>query len=563
MARPRRTPTPLTPGAPTHSSALDARRRARELDALADRREPVDVLVIGGGVTGAGVALDAASRGLSVVLVEARDLAFGTSRWSSKLVHGGLRYLATGDVAVARESAVERHLLMTRIAPHLVRSLPQLLPFVPPVTARQRRFGALGMAMGDGLRLLARTPGTVLAHPRRVDAAEALRLAPALRRDGLRGGMLSHDGQLVDDARLTVAIARTAAAYGASVLTRVRAVAPTGGGALLEDALGAGSLHVRARAVVNAAGVWAGELDPGIRMRPSRGTHLVLDAAALGHPTAALTVPHPGSISRYVFALPQQLGRVIVGLTDEDAPGPVPDEPQPSEAEIEFLLRTVSTALERPLGRDDVLGAYAGLRPLIVPSDAGGGQGDAEGASTADLSRRHHVAVAANGLVNVLGGKLTTYRAMARDAVDLACRHAGLSDPGCRTDALALVGAPGSATPHAFSAAAAHDDRRPDASAGPLPLRVASAPPPSLVARFGTEAVSVLGAAACADPAASIASGIDVTRAEVEFAVRAEGALDTDDVLDRRTRIGLVAADREHCAAAVAELVDETRTRLR
>ncbi|WP_235511184.1 glycerol-3-phosphate dehydrogenase/oxidase [Agromyces sp. Root81] len=533
MARTRRTSPPLTP---TASSALNATRRARELGALAASREPVDLLVIGGGVTGAGIALDAASRGLSVVLAEAHDLAFGTSRWSSKLVHGGLRYLATGDVAVARESAVERHILMTRVAPHLVRSLPQLLPFVPSVTAKQRAFGGFGLRLGDGLRMLARTPADVLAHPRRIGRDEALRLAPALRRDGLRGGVLSHDGQLIDDARLVVALARTAAAFGATVLTRVRVADADADGATLDDAVGGGSLRVRARVVVNAAGVWAGELDPGIRMRPSRGTHLVLDAAALGHPTAALTVPHPGSISRFVFALPQQLGRVVVGLTDEEAPGPVPDVPQPHDSEIDFLLRTVSAALERPLGRDDVLGAFAGLRPLI---DTGGD------GSTADISRRHHVAVSEAGLLNVLGGKLTTYRAMARDAVDLACRHAGLADPGCRTETLPLVGAPGSAIPVAAAPAHARAEL-----------------PASLVARYGAEASAVLDLARCADPADRIAPGIDVTRAEIEFAVRSEGALDVDDVLDRRTRIGLVAADRERAHAAVAEIVEEATARL-
>ncbi|MFB6610818.1 glycerol-3-phosphate dehydrogenase/oxidase [Agromyces sp. NPDC056379] len=518
---------------------MNGSRRSRELDALAGRSEPVDLLVIGGGVTGAGVALDAASRGLSVVLAEAHDLAFGTSRWSSKLVHGGLRYLATGDVAVARESAVERHVLMTRVAPHLVRSLPQLLPFVPAVTAKQRVFGGVGMGLGDGLRMLARTPGGVLAHPRRIGRDEALRLAPALRREGLRGGVLSHDGQLVDDARLVVALARTAAAYGAAVLTRVRVSNADADGATLDDTLGGGSVRVRARVVVNAAGVWAGELDPGIRMRPSRGTHLVLDAASLGHPTAAITVPHPGSISRFVFALPQQLGRVVVGLTDEDAPGPVPDVPQPQDAEIEFLLRTVSTALERPLVRDDVLGAFAGLRPLIDTGDDG---------STADISRRHHVAVSEAGLLNVLGGKLTTYRAMARDAVDLACRHAGLADLGCRTETLALVGAPGSAVPAASAPA--------NESAG-----ARTELPASLVARFGAEASTVLDVARCADPAERIAPGLDVARAEIEFAVLAEGALDVDDVLDRRTRIGLVSADRERAHGPVAEIVEEALTR--
>ncbi|SFR83907.1 glycerol-3-phosphate dehydrogenase [Agromyces sp. CF514] len=508
------------------------------------------MLVIGGGVTGAGVALDAASRGLSVVLAEAQDLAFGTSRWSSKLVHGGLRYLATGDLAVARESADERHLLMTRIAPHLVRSLPQLLPFAPSVSTRQRVFGTIGMGLGDGLRMLARTPTSVLAHPRLVGPDEALRLAPALRRDRLRGGVIAHDGQLVDDARLVVALARTAAAYGATVLTRVRVSDADGGGATLVDALGGGSLRVDARAVVNAAGVWAGTLDPDIRMRPSRGTHLVLDAAALGNPSAALTVPHPGSISRFVFALPQQLGRVVVGLTDEDAPGPVPDVPRPGHDEIDFLLCTVSTALERPLGRDDVLGAFSGLRPLI---DTG-----ADG-STADLSRRHHVAVSASGFVNVLGGKLTTYRAMARDAVDLACRHARLPDSGCRTARLPLIGAPGSEVGFASASDAVASGS--SGSAGRASTTAAgrhdgdAEVPASLVARFGAEAPTVLALARCAGPDLPIVPGLDVTRAEVEFAVRAEGALDADDVLDRRTRIGLVDADRARAEAAVAEIV--------
>lgn len=510
------------------SSMLNAVRRSRELDMLADADE-VDVLVVGGGVTGVGVALDAASRGLSVILVEARDLAFGTSRWSSKLIHGGLRYLASGDLSVARESAVERHLLMTRIAPHLTRTLPQLLPFVDGVSMTQRLIGSTGFWLGDGLRRIARTPSAVLPRPRRASVAEAVAMFPALSRRGIRGGMVGMDGQLVDDARLVSAIARTAAAHGAKILTRVRASDVNGHGAVLHDQLGGGSMRVHARTVVNAAGVWADELDPDIRLRPSRGTHIVLDAAALGNPTAALTVPHPGSISRFVFALPVQLGRVIVGLTDIDAPGRIPDVPTPTAVEIDFLLTTLSRALERPLNRGDVRGAFAGLRPLI---EAG------EGESTADISRRHRVAVSTNGSVDVLGGKLTTYRAMAEDAVDLACRHAGLADPGCRTDKLPLVGAPASPVPIAGT-----DSTRPVSAA--------------LRARYGSEAASVLVSGGHAG-AERVSPGIDVTRAEVAFAVRAEGALDADDVLDRRTRIGLVPEDRTAAAAAVAEIVAET-----
>lgn len=510
------------------SSLLNATRRTRELDALASRQE-IDLLVIGGGVTGVGVALDAASRGLSVVLAEAHDLAFGTSRWSSKLIHGGLRYLASGDLAVAHESAVERHLLMTRIAPHLIRPLPQLLPFVDGVSAKQRVFGSAGFLLGDGLRRVARTPAAVLPPPRRVRAGEAVSLFPALSRRGLRGGMVATDGQLVDDARLVTAIARTAAAHGAMILTRTRVTDVSGDGGILEDGVSGESVRVRARTVVNAAGVWAGQLDPDIRLRPSRGTHIVLDAAALGNPSAALTVPHPGSISRFVFALPGQLGRVIVGLTDVDAPGPIPDVPRPTGDEIDFLLKTLSRALERPLTRSDIRGSFAGLRPLVESG---------AGASTADISRRHRVEVSSNGSVCILGGKLTTYRAMAKDAVDLALRHAALEDPGCRTDRLPLVGAPGSPVP-VETVASTH---------------CATA---TLRARYGAEAAAVL-AAGGEFGSEKVADGIDVIRAEVMFAVRGEGALDADDVLDRRTRIGLVSDDRAAAADVVAQIVEET-----
>ena len=507
------------------SSMLNAARRSRELDSLAAGGE-VDLLVIGGGVTGAGVALDAASRGLSVVLAEAHDLAYGTSRWSSKLVHGGLRYLASGDVAVARESAVERHLLMTRIAPHLTRPLPQLLPFVDGVSMKQRLTGSAGFWLGDGLRRVAGTPGSLLPRPRRASVGETVAMFPGVSRRGIRGGIVSTDGQLVDDARLVAAIARTAAAHGAMILTRTRAADVDGSGATLHDDVGGGSVRVRARAVVNAAGVWAAQLDPDILLRPSRGTHIVLDAADLGNPTAALTVPHPGSISRFVFALPVQLGRVIVGLTDVDAPEGVPDVPSPTEDEIDFLLTTLSRALERPLSRTDVRGSFAGLRPLV---ESGAGE------STADISRRHRVEVSSNGSVGILGGKLTTYRAMAKDAVDLAVRHAGLDDQGSRTDSLPLVGAPASPVPIADVGGA----RRSSAT---------------LRARYGAEAASVL-VGGSAEP---VADSIDVIRAEVAFAVRAEGALDADDVLDRRTRIGLVPEDRAAAADVVAEVVADT-----
>lgn len=471
------------------STDLNAERRRRELRLVAD--DVADLLVVGGGITGAGVALDAAARGLSVTLIEAHDLAFGTSRFSSKLVHGGLRYLATGDVATARESAQERHLLMTTIAPHLIRPLGQLLPFSPGVTLQQRAAGVLGMTMGDALRMRAKTPRSVLPAPRTVSARTARRLAPALNPHGLRGGMLSYDGQLVDDAKLVVTVARTAAGLGARILTRVRARELRGDGASVEDTLTGERFELRARSVVNATGVWAGGLDASITVRPSRGTHIVLDARDLGSPTAALTIPHEGSISRYVFALPQQLGRVIVGLTDEDAPGVIPDVAEPSEAEIAFLLASLNRVVEVPVRRTQVRGAFAGLRPLV----------DSGSASSADVSRRHLVTTADAGFVTVLGGKLTTYRRMAEDAVDRAVQVRGIAAPPSRTASLTLVR---------------------DVQPGGEP------------------------------------ADAEISQAQIEFAVRTEGAMTADDVLDRRTRIGLVESDRERARAAVETTVAQT-----
>ncbi|MHC9044134.1 glycerol-3-phosphate dehydrogenase/oxidase [Microbacterium saperdae] len=488
----------------TAGTALNAERRRVEIERSSE--ETVDVLVVGGGITGAGVALDAAARGLRVTLIEAEDLAFGTSRFSSKLVHGGLRYLATGDFATARESAIERHHLMSTIAPHLIRPLAQVLPFGPGVTVRQRAAGAVGMGMGDLLRMHAHTRRTVLPAPHPVTARTVLRLTPGVRPRGLRGGMLSYDGQLIDDARLVVSVARTAAGLGARVLTRVRALALRAEGATVEDAITGERWELRARSVVNATGVWAGALDESITVRPSRGTHIVLDADSLGSPRAALTIPLEGSISRYIFALPQQLGRVIVGITDEDAPGPIPCVAEPSEGEISFLLANLNRVLAHPIRREHVRGAFAGLRPLV----------DSGTASTADVSRRHLVSMSDEGFVTVLGGKLTTYRRMAEDAVDSVVSARGISAPASRTTTLPLV-------------------------------------------RDGDS----VARSTHADAHTFVAEGIPVTRATVEFAVREELALSAEDVLDRRTRIGLVPPDRERAAPFIEEIVAETLARLR
>ncbi|HEU4976121.1 MAG TPA: glycerol-3-phosphate dehydrogenase/oxidase [Baekduia sp.] len=503
---------------------LHADRRTRELEGLRDG-PALDLLVVGGGITGAGVALDAAARGLRVALVERRDLAWGTSRWSSKLIHGGLRYLAQGAVGIALESARERGVLLGRTAPHLVRPIPQLIPLTEDVDAGVARETRIGLALGDVLRRAAGTPARELPRSRRVGPAEAERLAPGVRRAGLRGGLVSWDAQVEDDARLVVTVARTAAAHGASVLTRCAALELAGDGARLRDELSGETFDVRARAVVNATGVWAGELAGDVRLRPSRGTHVVIPLERLGGLAGTLNVPVPGEHGRWVFAVAQRSGVAYVGLTDEAAPGPIPDVPEPPEADIAFLLETLSPALATPLTRDDVVGAFAGLRPLVDDPDAP--------ARTADLSRRHAVVHHPGGPISVVGGKLTTYRRMAEDAVDAAVAAAGLNDAGrCRTRGIPLVGAVPRAELATIEA------------------------PRRLVDRHGAGAPAVV-ALAGGDPEllAPVAAGLDVLGVEVLHAVRAEGALDADDVLDRRTRIGLVPADRERALPAVEALV--------
>lgn len=503
-------------------SSLNAARRARELERFADAPH-VDLLVVGGGVTGTGVALDAASRGLSVLLAERHDLAFGTSRWSSKLIHGGLRYLATGQLGIAYESARERHILISRTAPHLVTALPMLLPLHDGVSRAQAAMTRTGFLLGDALRIAAGTPGSLLPAARTISRRRVLELAPAVSPEGLRGGQLAHDGQLVDDARLVVALARTAAAHGAAVLTRCAAEELHGDGAVLRDTLSGRRLEITAGAVVNATGVWADRLVPDVHLRPSRGSHLVLSGEFFGGMRSALTIPVPGDRSRFVLVLPQTDGRVYVGLTDEPLEGPVPDVPTAPERDVDFLLETLGGILSVPPRRSDVLGSYAGLRPLL---DSGSGR-------SADISRKHAVLTSPEGVITVVGGKLTTYRRMAEDAVDAAVARPALTSAGpCRTKRLPLVGAASRAVLSRLAA------------------------PARLIARYGTEAPAVVagadGAPGLMEP---VAAG--VTGAELRWAVRHEGAMDEEDLLERRTRIGLVAADRDAALeAARAALAD-------
>ncbi|RRO86337.1 glycerol-3-phosphate dehydrogenase/oxidase [Corynebacterium bovis] len=547
------------------AARLTAARRAADLAALRDasdagRPAHYDVVVVGAGVTGCGVALDAVTRGLTVLLVDAHDLAFGTSRWSSKLAHGGLRYLATGDISVATRSARERGILMERTAPHLTRALPQVVPVQDRYSVLNRVLPRVGFLAGDLLRVAARTSSRTLPRSRTVTAATVRALCPAVETSDLRLGYVNYDGQLVDDARLVTCLARTAAGYGATVITHCRAASVSGREVVLEDTLAEGDdaagaptaatpTTVTAGAVVNATGVWAGDMDPAVTVRPSRGTHLVVDAGSVGNPTGALTLPVPGATNRFCFILPEQLGRCYIGLTDEDQPGAIPDEPEVPDSDVTWILDVVNQALATRLTSDDVIGAYAGLRPLITLDGAGAG------ASTADLSREHVILTGDDGLVTVTGGKLTEYRLMAEQTVDAVLaqgawggggggagegRRGGSAGGGgrpgpCVTTSISLVGAPRSAVCRAVT----------ESDLAGLPA--------SLVERFGWEAPEVVRACVLDRPLDPVAPGLDVTRAEFSFHVTHEGAVTVSDILDRRSRVGLVPADREAALPAARE----------
>lgn len=539
-------------------TVLSPSYRAQLLDRL-EQGAHYDMVIAGAGVTGAGVALDAASRGLSVLLVDAHDLAFGTSRWSSKLAHGGLRYLASGNVGIARRSAVERGAMMETIAPHLTRALAQVvavhsfnpLNFIPRV----------GFAAGDILRIAAGTSSATLPRSRTISAAEVARLCPGVAQN-VKFGFVNYDGQLIDDARLVTALARTAAGFGADVLTHARVdvqpgrveglkqvtlsleeipAAQRGDTPLQDTPQGAGAhLRVTAAGVVNATGVWAGELEKDVTVTPSRGTHVVVDAAAVGNPHGALTVAVPGSINRFCFILPEQLGRCYIGLTDEHSE--FEDVPHAPESDIQWILGVVNRALATKLTKADVKGAFAGLRPLVQFQSTGA---EDKATSTADLSREHLI-MHKDGLVTVTGGKLTEYRLMAQQTVDEFLQDPHISGathgaPGaCRTKEIPLVGAAPSCSPSTPAKATSSSERP---SGNDLPE--------SLVQRYGAEAANVYASCTVPDPLGSVA-GLDITRAELAYAVTHEGAVTVEDILDRRTRIGLVPVDRA-AALPVAE----------
>jgi glycerol-3-phosphate dehydrogenase len=512
--------------------------------------ETFDVLVVGGGVTGAGTALDAASRGLRTALVERRDFASGTSSKSSKLVHGGLRYLQQREFRLVYEALAERQRLR-HTAPHLVR----LLPFLIPVLGKGGVISPkLARALNTALWLYDLTGGARIGKlHERISAEEAVAHMPTLRADRVVGGFVYYDAQ-TDDARLTLALARTAADHGAAVANRCPVVGLTKGpdgrvhGAVVDPEGGPGPVEVRAAVVVNATGVWADRvraLDEGgdaDSIRPAKGIHITVPWEKVRNDIAAV-VPVPKD-KRSVFVVPVAKGagsgdggpdRTYIGTTDTDYEGPL-DDPQCTADDVAYLLGAINASVSEPLTPADVVGTWAGLRPLVKGADAKG--------RTADLSRRHAVTASGSGMITVTGGKLTTYRKMAADAVDAAVAALGRGGRS-RTKKLRIHGAEGFAELADGGEAAA---RR--LGVGPDLLD-------HLAHRHGGEA-RVVAAMVKADPSLGepLVAGLPYVRAEVVHAVRYEMARTVDDVLARRTPIRwLDAPASAEAAADVARLM--------
>jgi len=515
------------------NGVLDARERGAMLGRLATER--FDVLVIGGGITGAGAALDAASRGLRVALVEARDLASGTSSRSSKLVHGGLRYLEQRDFKLVYEALRERDLLVSKLAPHLVRPISFLYPLYKKVV--ERPYVGAGLALYDALEGTRRP----VPHHRHLTVRGALKLAPALSPARLAGAMLYYDAQ-VDDARHTLTVARTAAAHSAVVATRVSAVELLRGpdgirvtGARVRDEETGRLLDVSAEAVVVCAGVWTdlvyelAGVRAGYRVRMSKGVHIVVPREAVRADTGMIVRTEKSVL----FFIPWG-ERWIVGTTDTDFSGDRA-EPAATEEDVEYILAAANRVLAQPLRRSDVIAVYAGLRPLVTAEQSNGSKGSkgSKGSRpTTKLSREHVVDVPVPGLASIAGGKLTTYRLMARDVVDAAVADFGREIPASVTDQVPLLGADGLAAVRAGAGRLAED------------YQVSRAAVEHLLDRYGTLAGEVLDLIR-ADPglAQPLGEGHPYLRAEVAYAVTHEDALHVEDVLVRRMRLFIESAD--------------------
>jgi glycerol-3-phosphate dehydrogenase len=519
--------------------ALDPDYRSDALARL--RNEHFDVLVVGGGVTGAGIALDAATRGLRTALVEQRDLSSGTSSRSSKLLHGGLRYLEQYDFGLVREALRERDLHLTRLAPHLARPVSFLFPLTG--AAWERAYVGAGIALYDILGGARNMP----AH-RHLTRSGALHIAPALRGDALHGAIRYYDAQ-IDDARHTMEIGRTAAAYGAAITTstQVRSFLREGErvvGANVEDRESGESFDVRAQQVINATGVWTDELQElvgrgRISVRASKGVHLVVPKDRIISDSGMILK----TATSVLFIIPW--GRHwIIGTTDTDWNLDLA-HPAASASDIDYLLEQVNRVLRHPLTHEDVEGVFAGLRPLLT------GESDA----TSTLSREHAVATTAPGLVTIAGGKYTTYRVMAKDAVDLVARTLPGRVPESVTDRTPLLGAVG------FEAS--RNKRHELAARSGLHVSRIE----HLLGRYGSLIEELLEMierrAELADP---LPGAEDHLKVEVVYAASHEGALHLDDVLTRRTRISIETFDRglgaaPHVAALMAPVLGWSKER--
>ncbi|GLY01617.1 glycerol-3-phosphate dehydrogenase/oxidase [Actinoplanes sp. NBRC 101535] len=517
-----------------NTGAISPQARATALAAMSatSADDQLDVLVVGSGVVGAGAALDAATRGLSVGLLEARDFASGTSSRSSKLIHGGLRYLEMLDFSLVREALRERGLLIKRLAPHLVRPVPFLYPLQH--RAWERFYIGAGIALYDTLALTG--GGAAVPRHRHLTRVEALKAFPSLRPETLIGAIRYYDAQ-VDDARHTMLLVRTAAAYGAHVAARTEVTGFLREGRKVvgvraRDIETGAELEIRARTVINATGVWTGDsqaLLTGERgefqVTASKGIHIVVPREKIAGRTGIIL----RTATSVLFVIPWDR-HWIIGTTDTKWDLDKAN-PSASGADVDYLLAEVNKALAVPLTRDDVHGVYTGLRPLL----------SATASSTAKLSREHAVGNPVPGLIVVAGGKYTTYRVMAKDAVDAAVRNLAARVPASCTEQVPLLGADGYRAAWNRRAAVARKNG------------LTGTQMEHLLQRYGTLVDEILDLIA-ANPALGrpLDGAPDYLAAEIVYAVTHEGARHLDDVLSRRTRISIETADRGLAAARTA-----------
>ncbi|GMQ84828.1 MAG: glycerol-3-phosphate dehydrogenase/oxidase [Acidimicrobiia bacterium] len=511
----------------TDLSLLGPAQRETALTRMAD--EPFDIAIIGGGSTGMGTALDAASRGLSVALIEQRDIASGTSSRSSKLIHGGLRYLERFEFKLVREALTERSLLLTKLAPHLVYPVPFIFPFRHRVW--ERAYVAAGVGVYDALAASSTNP---LPRQRQLSRKSLLEAFPGLDRTAFVGGLHYYDAG-TDDARFVLALARTAAREGAAIATSTRAVAlPRQGdrvtGIAAVDLESGRELTIRADVVINATGVWTDAVerlvdDPVRDVTASKGVHLVVRKDRIDSSMGLITKTRKSVL----FIIP--FGEFwLIGTTDTAWHLDLA-HPAASSNDIDYLIGQVNLLLADPLSRDDVVGVYAGLRPLVSGSPG----------ATTQLSREHAITHPAPGMVTIAGGKFTTYRVMARDVVDEALGEREGTMPASRTEDVPLVGSDGW-NRH-------WEDRAKTARDRDLPVSTVE----HLLRRHGSDTERILDLIdADPDLGERLDPGAPALKVEVVWAAQCEAALHLDDLLTRRTRLSIGARDRGVAAAPEA-----------